>query len=185
METTPTWPPAEDDADWRPAAKYDLDNSLAVTALLDAEGRLPAWVELPPDIDTSDGDALEGVELPSRGLVTVELESTLSDTLWVVALEHPDGGYRIVVHDEYQTRFAVPLEHVSAPLTLGELVRVLDETHPDDDPDHRGIAQAFRERNAIGDAEKDELVEFVTLRSDLYPQLNEMDRARARRWAST
>lgn len=127
---------------------------------------------------------MEEVELPSLTLAYIELESTLSDTLWVTAVQDPEGGFRLVVHDEYETAFAPPISHATEPLKLGELIRILDETVWEEEENMAGIGHAFRDRCTQGDQTRAECVEFVAVRSQVYPQLQALDAARGRAWAS-
>lgn len=152
-----TWPPSPELLAWRPD-RYEL---------------------------SSDEDELEEPEPRSCTLAFIELESTLSDVLFVSAVEHPDGGYRIVVHDEYETPFRPPIEHAAEPLTLGDVLRVLDETEWVGEPDEIvGVGHRFRERNAPPGVSRADLASFVTIRSDVYPQLESLDRSRGEQWAA-
>lgn len=152
-----TWPPSPELLAWRPD-RYEL---------------------------SSDEDELDEFESPSCTLAFIELESTLSDVLMIRAVEHSEGGYRIVVHDEYEMPFRPPIEHATAPLTLGELLRVLDETELEGEPDEiAGVGHRFRERNAPPGVSRADLASFVTIRSDVYPQLESLDRSRGEQWAA-
>lgn len=151
------WPPSPELQAWRPD-RYEL---------------------------SSDEDELDEPEPPSCTLAFIELESTLSDVLVVSALDHPDGGYQIVVHDEYETPFRPPIERAPEPLTLGDLLRVLDETEWEGEPDEiAGVGHSFRERNALPGVSRAELASFVTIRSHVYPQLEALDRSRGEQWAA-
>ncbi len=174
-----TWPPSPELLAWRPE-RYALTSALPVTALR-RDGGLPEWLEIPDQLTEEE---LEELEVPSCTLARIELESTLSDVLFVEALEHPEGGYRIVVVDEYETQFVPAITHTPEPLTLGELLRVLDETTREgEDEEVAGIAHSLREANAAGGESRAELTGFVRIRSEVYPQLEALDRSRAEQWA--
>jgi hypothetical protein len=66
--------------------------------------------------------------MPACQLVMIEIESVSGDSMFVHALDHPAGSYRIVVHAEDGNGFDQPFEHSDGPLPLGELLRLLDET---------------------------------------------------------
>ena len=149
-----SWPPSDEDLAWRPAT-YTLRDSIEV------------------------GDE----ELPALTLAQVLLESTLSDVVTVHAVADSEGSYRIIVRDEYETRFTPPIVRATEPLTLGELLRVLDETTRSDEPDWKGITNAYREYNATEGVPRGELAHFVTVQSEVYPQLEELERRRGEEWA--
>lgn len=157
-----------------------MTSTVPVTALR-RDGALPEWLDVPAQLSEEE---LEELEVPSCTLASIELESTLSDVLSVEALEHPKGGFRIVAVDEYETPFVPAITHTPEPLTLGELLRVLDETAPEGEEEGvAGIGHSFREANAAGGESRAELTGFVRIRSEVYPQLEALDRSRAEQWA--
>src|SRR5688500_12718531 len=97
--TPASWPPSDEDLSWRPES-YSFNESI------DVQGR----------------------ELPSLTLAEVHFESVLSDAVTVSAVAEAEGGYRILVADEYGTEFTPPVERATEPLSLGEMLRILDET---------------------------------------------------------
>src|SRR5687768_9818120 len=113
------WPPSDEDLAWRPEI-YPLRGSIDV----------------------------EGQELPAATLAEVRLGSTLGDVITVSAVAKPDVGYRIVVRDEYDTKFTPPIEHTTEPLALGEMLQILDETTRCDEPGWKGVTDAYRSYNA-------------------------------------
>ena len=149
-----SWPPSDEDLAWRPAA-YTLRGSIE----------------------------LEGEGLPALPLAQVLLDSTLGDVVTVHAVADSQGGYRIIVRDEYETRFTPPIVRTTDPLTLGEMLRVLDETTRSDEPDWKGITDAYREYNATEGVPRGEVAHFVTVKSEVYPQLEELERRRGEEWA--
>lgn len=178
MTTSPTWPPSTELLALR-RDRYELDDELPVTAL-HRDGELPDWLALPAHLNDEE---LEEETILACSLAFAELASTLSDVLWIHAVEHPDGGYLIVIHDEYETEFRPPIERAAQPLTLAEMQRNLDETEWVNEDGMLGVGHAVRERSELADSDRASLVDFVTIRSELYPQLEALDRDRARQWA--
>lgn len=62
------------------------------------------------------------------------------------------------------------------------MLRILDETTRSDEPDRKGITNAYRDYNAEG-MPRAELASFVTVESEVYPQLEELERRRGEEWA--
>lgn len=177
-----TWPPSADLLGWCPK-RYDLTEQIAVSNLR-RDGALPKWDEIPQQVH-EDEERAEEFELASSTLALIELKSTLSDVLWVHALAHPNGGYRIVVRDEYETVFVPPITYTAQPLTMEELLRVLDESKRDGEPDELvGVGQAFRQKLALMGEDRDEAARFVTITSEIYPHLEALDSSRAKLWAA-
>ena len=115
----------------------------------------------------------------------VELRSTTGDVLSVRARrEGGDIVYRAI--DEYpeSVPWIPPIDRSRQPLTLREMLRMLDETYVQEEPEVRGIAHGFRLRsNFDNDAETArELVDFVRVTSRFSPELEESDRERAVAW---
>ena len=74
--------------------------------------------------------------------------------------------------------FDSPIERLAALPTLGELLRILDETEVEGEV--HGVGHRTRENS---DTEhREELRRFVTIRSELYPQLEALDQARLEQW---
>ncbi len=75
-----------------------------------------------------------------------------------------------------------PLSRSDEPLSLGQMQSVLDETRGDGTPNSGGIGHAGREYNLVEGLTREELVDFVSIGSTVYPQLEELDSARAAQW---
>ena len=70
--------------------------------------------------------------------------------------------------DEYDTPFRFKPRRSTQPLSMGELIGLIDGTTGHLDGDREGLTSAYRDYNLDGcDAER--LVEFVTVTSDFYP----------------
>ncbi|MBA3328787.1 MAG: hypothetical protein H0T43_10850 [Solirubrobacterales bacterium] len=72
-----------------------------------------------------------------------------------------------------------PIERVPELPTLGELLRILDETEIDGET--WGVGHPTRVHNDFGTG-REELRGFLTIRSVLYPQLEGLDQARLEQW---
>lgn len=127
--------------------------------------------------DTADGE----VEI-----ARVELKSVTGDVFSVRA--RPDGPqirYRVV--DEYDTPFNVEPEVSEGPLTLGELIALIDGAH---DPEYEGVRgpgllEGFWQSEVeYGGSTPQEAVSFATAESVFYPTLGVYYRVRGAKWAA-
>jgi hypothetical protein len=83
--------------------------------------------------------------------------------------------YRIV--DEYEGRWVLPRESSAEPLTLGELIALIDDARVDD-VDGTSLTDALRD--GCDDAESGR--DFVRVSSELYPELEAWYEERAAEW---
>lgn len=118
-------------------------------------------------------------------IARLELASTTADVIAVFARREGDEiHYRVV--DEYLVKYVVSLERSRQPLTLGELVALLDQSHnPDWHASARahGLVEGFWEWHLRAGSEPPEhAVEFVSLGSAFYPGLADYYRSRAEEW---
>jgi len=101
-------------------------------------------------------------------IARISLASTTADQISVRARRLPDGiEYRIV--DEYgdMVDYVCQPAHSELPLTLGELVALIDGAAPDG-----GAALAYLYMNVAADpANAERLRNFVQVSSEFYPQL--------------
>lgn len=128
--------------------------------------------------DTSDGE----VEI-----ARVELQSVTGDVFSVRA--RPDGDqirYRIA--DEYEAAFIVEPEVSDRPLTLGELIGLLDGvSSPDDygEACNGGLVEGFWQYTLdVGEESAEEAAAFATAESAFYPMLGAYYLARGAAWAA-
>lgn len=115
-------------------------------------------------------------------IARIESRSTTAD---VVSIRARREGGRISygVVDEYETEWVVPMRVSDEPLTLGELLELLDEAHLAGEPEWRGLTNAWRERNLVEPSDARELVDFLRVTSRFYPEVEAADRERAEAWA--
>jgi hypothetical protein len=111
----------------------------------------------------------------------VALASTTGDVISVRA-KRTANGIRFRVVDEYGTRFKVENPVRVAPLSLGELVQLIDTT------EHEGmvgLVEAYLDFNwegmgRLGDPA--DLQDFAQVVSDFYPQIGALYEQRAEEW---
>ena len=75
--------------------------------------------------------------------------------------------YRI--EDEYGTRFRFKRKRSTRPLSMGELIAMIDGATGHLGGDRKGLTSAYRNYNLDG-CDAADLVEFVTVTSDFYPE---------------
>jgi len=101
-------------------------------------------------------------------IARIELESTTADVISIRA--RPAGKdrihYRIV--DEYDSEFRIDPEQSPAPLSLEEMVRLIDGVNDGEDG---GLGICYNRGNLGAGADADGLRHFTTVTSDLYPDL--------------
>ena len=139
----------------------------------------------PDGIDTSAGDQSEEDDmLPGEvEIAFIELLSTLGDVMSVRARPMGDRiAYRVV--DENESEWRLPREQSDQPLTLGEMLELLDGAHQVGESEAAGITMRWRELNLMEPSDAPGLVDFVRVTSDFYPELGQIDRDRAQKWAA-
>lgn len=101
-------------------------------------------------------------------IARIELESTTAD---VISIRAKEDGERIAysIVDEYETEFNVSPTHSEKPLTLSELISLIDGARPEG-----SLAICYTEMNYNGrNIEELEGIRFFTrVESVFYPQLN-------------
>lgn len=116
-------------------------------------------------------------------IASVLLESTLSDVIMVTAAPAADGRIRFGVRDEYEGAYTVAPEYSDRPLSMRELIELIDGAEMSEEPEMaRGLvygALAFNSLVGSGDATD---ANFVSVRSEFYPELDEHYRQQAVRW---
>jgi hypothetical protein len=123
--------------------------------------------------------------LPAREREEVEiaLVSLASVTGDLISIRARPSGRRIVyrIEDEYGTNFRFYPKHSVQPLSLGELIALIDYASGHLDGAGEGLTNAYRDYNLDGcDAEY--LVDFVTVNSAHYAALRPYYEEDARAW---
>jgi hypothetical protein len=86
--------------------------------------------------------------------------------------------YKIV--DKYETRFQIKPKTSTQPLSMGELIALIDSTVHHDAL--TGLTSVFRNFNAENRDDPATLVDFVVVTSDFYPELRVYYAEEAREW---
>lgn len=101
-------------------------------------------------------------------IARIELESTTAD---VISIRAKEDGERIAysIVDEYETEFNVSPTHSEKPLTLSELISLIDGARPEG-----SLAICYTEMNynARNIEELEGIRFFTRVESVFYPQLN-------------
>jgi hypothetical protein len=122
------------------------------------------------------GEYLPDYEHNEIEIARVFLKSTTGD---VFSLRARQQGrliqYRIV--DEYGTEFKIQPEETIEPLSMGELIRLIDDA---ENEGRKGLTNIFRDFNL--DKDPMELLDFVTVTSEFYPDLQRWYRDEAKEW---
>jgi hypothetical protein len=172
-----TWPPFPQILSWRPSAGAPED-SLSSSVLSDVEDGLPAWVAVPDEVQA---DEYGELEVPAYALAHVETDAGRpggGGISSIYAVPTNDGGLRIVITNDDDIPYSSPVERLEALPTVAELLRILDETEVEGEP--FGVGHPTRENS---DTEhREELRGFVTIRSALYPVIEQLDQSRLDQW---
>ncbi len=142
-----------------------------------------------------DPQALGGLYLPELGddeveIARISLKSTTGDVISVLARSESDK-YHYCVVDEYESEFIIKPEYSSMPLSMGELIELIDTVRMMVyEPPLVGLTSCFRNMHLDGIDKVSEkevlaLIDFVHVRSDYYPQLEAWYIDEAREWAET
>ena len=122
--------------------------------------------------------------LPEREGGEVEIACVLlaSVTADMISIRARRWGNRIAyrIEDEYGTRFRFLPKTSKQPLSMGELITLIDGATGHLDGDVRGLTSAYRNYNDCSDPK--DLVDFVTVSSGFYPELQAYYEEEAREW---
>ena len=114
-------------------------------------------------------------------IARVALASVTGDVISIRA-RRDQGRVRYRIADEYETVFHFRPTESEGPLTLGELINLIDSVKGEGSyPDFgQGLTDVFRD--AIDNGEPEELAQFVTVSSDFYPDLEPYYAAEGQAW---
>lgn len=136
------------------------------------------------------GEYLPDLDDKQVEIARISLASTTGDQISVRAVGR-EGAIHYLVVDEYETEYEVlPTSQSKEPLTLGELIALLDGTnHPDEGQDHfDGLVKSNWEFTAsYAEGGPDGLLEaigFVRVESGFYPDLTAHYAQEAHKWLS-
>lgn len=119
-------------------------------------------------------------------IARVVLQSTTMDVISVRARPAEDGSIRYRVVDEYETDFEVQTESSATPLSMAELITLSDSVEWSQDPwDWVGLTDSYRDFNLFGGVmSPEDLVGFVTVTSEFYPELERYYEEQAEEWCA-
>lgn len=171
------WPPSDELLAWRPPASSPT-SSVPGWVLTGNDQQLPSWVALPAGVEP---DAHGDIDVPAYELANVETDAGRpggGGMSSVYAVPMGAGGFRIVITNDDEIPFESPIAELAELPTLGELLRILDETLVDGEV--HGIGHPTR---VYSDSDhRERLRRLVTVHSALYPALEQLDRSRLEQW---
>lgn len=132
---------------------------------------------------------LGGEYLPDYALGEVEiarivLQSSTLDVYSIRARRRGKGGrlyYRVV--DEYESEWSIARRSSTRPLTLRELVQLIDSAENECGNDGYPMVENIVRYQLEGDGNAEHAVRFVTLESTVYPMIGQYYRTRLLAWA--
>jgi hypothetical protein len=124
------------------------------------------------------GEYLPDLAKDEVEIARVGVASATDDQISVRA-QRKKGKIRFRVVDEHETNYTLAREESEQPLTLGELIEMIDSCS--DDGPYEGLITGLWEANAEYDSPQD-AVDGVSIESAYYPQLAAYYAAEARRW---
>ncbi len=115
--------------------------------------------------------------------VEIALISLASVTGDLIAITAQRRGKRIVyrIEDEYRTRFRFEPRRSTQPLSMGELIGLIDGATGHLEGDREGLTSAYRNYNLDG-CPAERLLDFVTVTSEFYPELQTYYEEEAAEW---
>ena len=142
-------------------------NEFLTSETLDDEDRR-GWGLMHPD-------CMGGEYLPQMGAEDVEiarisLASVLSDQI-VIRASHAGEKIRYAVLDEYESNYELAFTESEQPLTLGELIALIDGSGSRVEQQLGGLLVCFWENQVDCGYTPDEGVDFAWIQSAWYPEL--------------
>ncbi len=136
------------------------------------EGEREAWGAMHPDF--MGGEYLPSLEEDEVEIVRVSLASVTADQISVRA-RPADGFIRYRIASEYDDdedmRYQLPFDQSKQPLTLAELVQLIDGTYIPGNTYPGGLVIEPLELNYDSGGDLDSLLGFISIDSQFYPEL--------------
>jgi hypothetical protein len=126
------------------------------------------------------GEYLPDYDSREVEIARVALQSTTGDVISIRACKG-DGIIHYSVVDEYESEFECAPASSQAPLTVGELIKLID-TVRNESMDYVGLTTTFRDMNLDAGGDPDDLADFVRVSSPFYPQLEQHYTSESREW---
>jgi hypothetical protein len=130
------------------------------------------WGATHPDF--MGGEYLPSLEDGEVEIVRVSLASTTADQISICARRAGAGiEYRVVgeYEEDQGMHYQIPFKRSEQPLTLGELIRLMDGSHIPGDIYAGGLVVSNWESGFSGNNDVEEAMRFVKIESSFYPQL--------------
>ena len=102
-------------------------------------------------------------------IARISLKSVTSDQISIRA-SGQDGDIQYRVVDEYETEYQLPIENSHEPLTLTELIMLIDQTNHSFNESGSGLIRYHWDRNT-NFTDPEEVIDFVSIESAYYPEL--------------
>ena len=166
---------------------YEAEGFGALNAFLVKEGlndeERSAWGSVGPWC--LGGEYLPAMQKGEVEIARISLASTTSDQISVRARR--DNGairYRIVgeYEEEESMRYELPFEQSDRPLTLGELIDLIDGACQAEPWCPGGILTSNWTAMSTWGCDEEEIIGFLSLSSPFYPQLDDCYRVLAEGW---
>jgi len=116
-------------------------------------------------------------------IARISLASTTADQISIRAASDR-GQIRYSVVDEYGTTFVCAITDSELPLTMGEVIRLIDGTCYEDDTWNLGLVKYFWRWYAEADGPDGQPTAFTSVSSAYYPDLGGYYEEEAERWLS-
>ena len=153
-----------------------IDPILAEETLSEADRR--SWGLIHPDL--MGGEYLPDLDAEDVEIARISLRSTLSDQISIRAARAGDK-IRYSVCDEYETEYRLAVTESELPLTLGELIALIDGSgHPEEEKPG-GLLVCHWENMLEWSYPLDECIDFASIDSAWYPELTGI----TSKWPST
>lgn len=164
-----------------PSRSVEPDDFLIKPTLSEAERR--AWGSIHPAL--MGGEYLPELLEGQVEIARISLASTTGDQISIRARRLPDAIEYAVV-DEYETAYVCTPERSIHPLTLGELIELIDGTEHPDDIASGGLVKShwnFQfDESMPGYDQIPDVPRFTTVSSAFYPELCRYYAEEAERW---
>jgi len=127
-----------------------------------------AWGSLHPQL--MGGEYLSSQQDNKAEIARISLQSVTADQICVRASTH-NGRIHYQIVDEYDSEYLLPITQSSEPLTLQELIQILDCTANPFSRDEGGLIRCHWYSNAEY-MDPEEAIDFVSVSSVFYPELS-------------
>ena len=143
-----------------------IDPILAEETLSEADRR--SWGLVHPDL--WGGEYLPDLDAGDVEIARISLRSSLSDQISVRAARAGDK-IRYSVCDEYETEYELAVTESQLPLTLGELIALIDGSGTSEEEASGGLLVRHWENMLEWGHPLDECIDFASISSAWYPEL--------------